>query len=342
MTVDNELSITVARRLSRLLASKKLDKSEVAAASLCLRRLNQPLRAVIFGTYPMHAISLLNLMVGKPILPPRRRTARVQLSHSANKTFADAQLSDGTVRRLTEEQFGKMFAESPARVKVCADLPVLSKVAFLLASDADSERLCLNDGKAILFADFVIWAGGEMTESLASTWEQMPDQIRSHSHLVLPQSMDLDSWDPIRNEFVSALQVDAAQALEAKSRVAGPDREAFEASGGMAFVSEIKREIGTLRQSALDLAQLLLIRHGADNDEFAVVEKEPIPRNTQSPNAGAISTPAPASDVEETPVEYSPKPSERPKSNIVRLERSEPEKCAEPAERRATPWSLGL
>ena len=341
MTVENELSITVARRLSRLLASKKLNESEVMAASLCLRRLNQPLRAVVFGTYPIHAISLLNLMIGKPLLPPRQRTARVKISHSANKTFADAQLGDGTVRRLTEERFGEMFADHPVKVKVSADLPVLNKVEFFLASDAEPEKLCLNDGKTLLFADFVIWAGGEMTEPLVSTWKQMPDQIRSHSHLVLPQSIDLDGWAPIRDEFVSALQVDPEQAQAAKARSGGADRETFEASGGMAFVSEVKREIGTLRQSALDLAQLILIRHGADSDDFGSEEK-PQPQRAAPSVADGISTPAPVNDAEETAVKPSAKAPDKPKSNIVKLERSEAEESVEPEERRATPWSLGL
>ena len=274
--IDEDSAKKIADRLSRLLSSDKLDSDERRTAMRCHRRLGRPLRVTIFGTNPKHAISLLNLLAGQPLVPPNQTQARIQIVHSETPT-AEIQLRDGTRQELREDKFREIFVDNPQKVRIAVDLPVLKKVNFMVAANANPRDLCADAEQTLIPSDFVLWAGDALTDPVLEVWTKLPQRVRDHSYLVLPQSMDDASWDVISGEFVSVVHVDPRLAQAAKTNRNGADKEGFEQSGGKAIVKVVKKEIEVLRQSALDAAQIMLIRHDEDHDDMAEGQAAPDP-----------------------------------------------------------------
>lgn len=265
MTDESSITVT-ADRLSRLMSRGELDSDERKTAMRCHRRLERPLRLTIFGTNPKHAISLLNLLAGQSLVPPAQNQARIQIVYS-DTPYAEIQLRDGSRKELSEDQFRDIFVDNPQRVRIGVNLPVLKKVAFMVAANSNPEDLCIDAEQTLSPSDFVLWAGDALTEPVLEVWTNLPTRIRDHSYLALPQTSDHTSWDVIKDEFVDVISIDPRLAQAAKSNRKGVDKEGFEKAGGKAMVKVIKKEIETLRQSALDAAQIMLIRHDADNDD---------------------------------------------------------------------------
>ena len=81
-------------------------------------------------------------------------------------------------------------------------------------------------------------------------------------------------WSSIENEFAGVLRVAPRRALKAKIGPDGPDKEAFRQVGGIDFVRTIKNEIDILLQSAVDTAEVLLMRHAREPEASATAGQE--------------------------------------------------------------------
>ncbi|MEL7150855.1 MAG: hypothetical protein AAGK71_08985 [Pseudomonadota bacterium] len=235
-----------------------------------MRRLAQPLRLTVFGTDPRHAISLINLMIGQPVVSPSIPRARIQFVHG-DVAQARVQYRDGSKKLFEGSEFRRIFEDNPSRVKIAIDLPVLKKLSILIAADANARALCADVDKTLPPADISLWTGGELSEPMVEAWEGIPDRLRDHSYLVLAPSMEFANWKALAQEFVEVIRVDPLRAQEAKNAEGGVDKEAFKESGGAHIVKTIKREIDMLTQSALDAGELLLARYA---DQLEVPEAE--------------------------------------------------------------------
>lgn len=274
MSDDGRLKDT-ARRLKRLEESAELSRADRFMLEQCLRRIEQPLRLTVFGTDPRHAISLINLMIGQPVVSPSIPRARIQFLYS-EKAHARLQFRDGTQERIDGTQFRRLFEDNPSRVRIYVDLPVLKKISILVAAEKDPEQLCVDVDKTLPATDIALWAGAELTPELAEVWENVPDRLRDHSYLVLSPKMEFQSWKGIAQEFVEILRVDPRRAQEAKDAEGGVDKEEFREAGGAQIVKTIKKEIDLLLQSALDAGDVLLMRYSeeAGEPEEAAIETE--------------------------------------------------------------------
>ena len=265
------------------------DDGDRALAEQSLRRLEQPLRLTVFGTDPRHAISLLNLMIGQPVMPSSLPRARATFLHG-EESHARLTFQDGTRKRLEGSEFRKLFDGNPAWVRVHVDLPVLRKISLMVATDRNPNALCADIERTLYSTDFALWAGDELCTPVHQAWRSVPDRLRDHSYLVLSPAMDDGSWTTIRGEFVDVLTVDPRRAQEAKARKDGVDKAAFKAAGGTELVATIKKEIDLLVQSALDAAEVLLLRHASDADAEG---KESVAEETPDPGQFDTTTPPP-------------------------------------------------
>ncbi|MEO1537786.1 MAG: hypothetical protein AAFR73_08635 [Pseudomonadota bacterium] len=259
---SRELEATL--HLKRLIDGAELSHADKMLAERCMRRMAQPLRLTVFGTDPRHALSLVNLMVGQPVVSPSIPRARIQLVHS-EEAHARVQYRDGSQERIEGSDFRRLFDDDPARVRLHVNLPVLKKISILVATEADPTALCADIEKTLPPADIALWTGAELSEPLIEAWENVPDRLRDHSYLVLSPDMDFGNWKPIAQEFVEVIRVHPRRAQEAKSQPGGVDKEMFRESGGAQIVKTIKREIDMLTQSALDASDVLLSRYDAVN-----------------------------------------------------------------------------
>lgn len=260
MSEDTERHADLTARLARLIETDSLSEADRGVAAQCLRRLGQPLRVTVFGTDPAHAIELVNLMVGQPILPPGIERGRIQVTNGPS-LIAQAVDHDGTKRRIDGPNIGAAFEGAPARVRVYDDLPVLKKLSILIATDADPALLAADAAKTIPPADITLWAGATFFPQLDTVWQAMPDVLRDHSYLVLSPAMDPSTWASVSADFVDVLTVDPRAAQAAKSASSGVDKAAFKAAGGTDLVKAIKKEIDMLVQSASDAAEVLCARY---------------------------------------------------------------------------------
>jgi len=273
MSDDKGVSET-AVRLRKLIESVELSRADGQLAERCLRRLEQPLRLTVFGTSPAHAISLVNLMIGKPIVSPSISRARIQLLHS-EKDYARVQLRDGSQKRIEGSNFSDLFEDRPSKVRICTDLPVLKKLSILVATEKNAKSLCADAEKTIPASDIALWAGNAFTSPMDEVWQNVPDRLRDHSYLVLSPEMESDTWAEVADEFAGVLQVDPIRAQEAKAAQGGIDKAAFKAAGGAGIVKTIKHELDVLVQSALDAGEVLLMRY-ADELKKTETPKAPV------------------------------------------------------------------
>ncbi len=281
MSEDTRLRDT-ARRLKRLGGNADLPKADRFLMEQCLRRLEQPLRLTVFGTDPRHAISLINLMIGQPVVSPSIPRARIQFLYS-DTAHARLQFRDGSQEKIDGTQFRRLFEDNPSKVRIYVDLPVLKKISILVAAEKDAEQLCADVDKTLPAADIALWAGAELSPPLAAVWESMPDRLRDHSYLVLSPKMEFQSWKGIAQEFVEILRVDPRRAQEAKDAIGGVDKEEFRESGGAQLVKTIKGEINLLTQSAADAGEVLLARY-ADDGGAPDAGEESVPTETALPS----------------------------------------------------------
>lgn len=259
MSEDNRAK-HAADRLKVLIEQADLSRSDKALAERCWRRLAQPLRLTVFGTDTRHAVSLINLMIGQPVVSPSIPRARIQFLHG-EVAHARLQFRDGTQRRIEGSEFRHLFDDNPSRVRIYVDLPVLKKLSMLVAAEQDPAALCSDVEKTLPPADIAMWAGAELSEQLIEAWENMPDRLRDHSYLVLSPKMNFANWKEIAQEFVEVMRVDPLAAIEAKQRQGGVDKDAFRESGGAQLVRTVKKEIDLLIQSALDASEVLFLRY---------------------------------------------------------------------------------
>ena len=291
--IENETAKRTAVRLRRLIEKDEISRSDRHLAERCLRRIEHPLRLTLFGTDPQHAISLLNLMIGQPVVSPSIPRARIQFFHS-EVPHARLQFRDGTQKRIEGAEFRNLFADNPSRVRICLDLPVLKKLSIILATDSDPDLLCSDAEKTMPGADISIWAGGDFGGPMLSVWRNLPDRLRDHSYLVFGPKMDVESWAEIEGEFVEVLRVDPRRAQEAKSRKGGVDKASFRDSGGAQIVKTIKKEIELLTQSALDAGEVLLARFAdqiEDSGDVEGIEETSFPEVGSAQLARSVSTP---------------------------------------------------
>lgn len=256
----------IADRLKLLLETAELSRSDRVLAEQCQRRLEQPLRLSVFGSDPKHAISLINLMVGQPVISPAITRARITFMHS-EVPHARLQFRDGTRTRIEGSEFRRLFDDNPSWIRIYIDLPVLKKLSLLVASESNPKSLCSDFEKTLPGSDIALWAGADLADPMTEVWQKMPERLRSHSYLVLSPTMNPESWAPIAPQFVEVMEVDPRRAQEAKTRESGVDKAAFKASGGAQLIRTIKKEIDLLIQSALDAGEVLLIRYGDQLDK---------------------------------------------------------------------------
>ena len=253
---DDNRALETSLRLKHLIEDVELSRADKALAERCMRRLAQPLRVTVFGTDPRHAISLINLMIGQPVVSPSIQRARIQFLYGET-AHARLQFRDGSQTRLEGSEFRRLFDDNPSRVRIYVDLPVLKKLSILVAAESNPAALCEDSDKTLPPADIAIWAGAELTTKMVEVWNNVPDRLRDHSYLVLSPDMDMSSWKSIAQEFVEIMRVDPRRAQEAKQAEGGVDKDAFREAGGTKIVKTIKKEIELLTQSAFDAADVL-------------------------------------------------------------------------------------
>ena len=288
--MTGDMKTQTVTRLAQALKSGRLTSNSEEIAGQCLKRLESPLRLTVLGTNAKFVNQLLNLLVGARVVDPNAGHVTMQVLHN-ERPAAVAIYADESRKTFKDEDIVLAFDGTPSRVRVGYDLPSLKKVSFLRVSADDTAGLAKSIRWSVMPSDVVLWTGTTFNDLDAKMWAALPQRIRDHSYLVQPLD-GVASAETLRDSgFVDLLRIDPRAASAARERPGGVDKTSFKNAGGTALVRAVKKEIEISAQSALDAAQVILMRNAKQLEDLPEPTEEEL-EATSKPPENSFDTPA--------------------------------------------------
>ncbi len=269
---NQSLGNQVQERLSQALASGLLPADVVGRAEQLLKRLQQPVRLAVLGRPKSGKSSLVNLLVGREVLPDDMRMPTTQIVHS-DKAGATCTLTDGSKQELDTANAYDIAELKPVFVELRLPLPALKKISVL-------EVVTPNDPNAIHKAsqwaskrcELAIWCTETFDTNEQAIWAQMPDLLKDHAFLMLTKAdvlREKGTLDQILeatralvgHEFNDILPIATLDAISARRLDGTVDKDRMRRSGGSALISAVLKQVDQGRQSDVDMADVLLHQH---------------------------------------------------------------------------------
>ncbi len=290
--VESELKQAVANGLLPTAAHEKATK--------LVTRLAQPVRLALMGMPGSGKSTLMNLLVGSDVMVEGIRLPTLQLSYGETEQ-AICTLPDGTKQTLDTVDAATISALAPLFVDMQMPLPALAKISVL-------EVVAPNDPTAIQRAtqwaakrcDIALWCTRGFAEAEQQIWAPIPDLIKDHAFCMMTRA-DILKADGLldaalgavqskaKDEFNMVLPIGTLDAIAARRPDGSVDKNMLRESGGLALISAVLRQVEQGRQSAVDMAEILL----HENAEFISgdqVAAEPTPTAAPAP---VVADPAP-------------------------------------------------
>ncbi|WP_149587488.1 hypothetical protein [Tabrizicola flagellatus] len=265
--------LTVAQRLGRALDRGLLPAGGPAeAAERLIERLERPARLALLGLPGSGKSSILNLLVGAPVIPETLRLPTIIVQHGTTARMV-CTLTDGSSKTLPGSNLADVLPLAPALVTVELDLAALKVISLLEVSagpmEAEQKRAANWAAKR---SDIVIWCTTSYLPKEQAVWESLPDAVKDNSFMFLTKIDLLGSkqsaaamHDRVElragEEFRQILSVSAKEARAAVPPGGPVNRELFRESGAAAVIAAIKTRVQSGRRADMDTAELLLARH---------------------------------------------------------------------------------
>lgn len=310
--------------LERAIASGQLSDALTRQAQTILARLGQPLRLSVLGLAGAGKSTLMNLLLGADVFTPGHPMPTLSLRYGA-ASVAKCTLANGDVQTLRDTDFATIASLHPAFVDMTMPLAALQKLSMMevVAGDnpAEMQRAVHWAGKR---TDIALWCTQTCTPDEQALWAMLPDHVLDHSFLVLTKADQMNDLGTLSerlgrahdiggDSFRQILSLATEDALRARQPDGSVNKDALRASGGVALISAILREVETGRRAAADAAEVFLRQIDFDPAQApAAIEETPAPAVQSAVEAAAEPeapvAPAPAVTVEvEQPVEPTPK-----------------------------------
>lgn len=287
----------VENELARAVEGGLLPDSVQNKAENVLARLRQPVRLALMGFPGSGKSTLLNLLIGTEVLPDGVQLPTLQLTHGAVEQSI-CTLPDGSKSTLAGVDCAEIAALSPVFVEMQMPLPALTKISLL-------EVVAPNDQTAVHKAsqwaskrcDIALWCTRGFDEQEQLIWAQMPDLIKDHAFLMLTRADGLQQSGALdgvlraihaiaADEFRQILPIATPNAIMARKPDGSVDKGAMQSSGGSTLITAILKQVEQGRQSAVDMAELLLAQHAslleeADDTPDPVIPQQDVIQNDQ-------------------------------------------------------------
>lgn len=270
---NSDEELTVAQRLGRALDRGLLPAGGPAeAAERLIERLERPARLALLGLPGSGKSSILNLLVGAPVVPETLRLPTIIVQHGTTARMV-CTLTDGSTKILPGSNLADVLPLAPALVTVELDLAALKVISLLEVSAGPME---VEQKRAANWAakrsDIVIWCTTSYLPKEQAVWESLPDAVKDNSFMFLTKVDLLGSkqsaaamHDRVElragEEFRQILSVSAKEARAAVPPGGPVNRELFRDSGAAAVIAAIKTRVQSGRRADMDTAELLLARH---------------------------------------------------------------------------------
>jgi len=269
---DKPSNADVISQLERLLGGAGTTADTKATVRRILDRLKNPVRTLIIGCSGSGKTEVLNVLVGKTVVPGGSFHPEFELSWSPQPQTEFTRRD--TVRVMAHgNKLANPGFTNVKNVKLGLSLPILKQTSFHeVTCDGTPEDQIAILLKAVELADIVLWCSSEFSEDEQLLWSYVPDTIKDHSFLVLTKADLLSAQKQLHvtmqnleavvaEEFCSMIPVAALQAKSA-TRVDGSiDETVFKASGGKALTEAVFKQATQGRQADSDNALIFLRQH---------------------------------------------------------------------------------
>lgn len=330
---NQSIGSRVHEQLTQAIADGKLPASAHERAELLLSRIQQPVRLALMGRPGSGKSSLLNLLLGKSILREEVRLPTTQVSFGeAEQTICT--LPDGTSQTLNTVDVGEVAAVSPVFVDMQMPLPALGKISLLeVVAPDDPTSLHRASQWAARRCDVALWCTQGFNTIEQALWAQMPDEIKDHAFLMLTKADFLNANDLMEptmasikkvaeHEFNQILPIATTKAIAARQPDGTVDKAILRSTGGLALISAVLKQVDQGRQTAVDMADMLLHQHadllgiGAAQAEETDHKAKPATKKEAAPKKAATAKQAPKPTL---PAKPAVKKQAEESSNVVSL-----------------------
>ena len=264
-----------------------------------LRRLSGPVRVIVLGMPDSGKSSLVNMLIGAPLIPTGTRLPSLHLIFGETPRLT-ATLTDGDlvpVAGLSFTGLSQMAAQF-AQIEVPAPFLQhlsLSEISMPLEAEAQKETV----DQALRRADIVLWCSEGFTDRDREIWSGVPDETKDHAYLVLTNA-DKATADGslarrmqvlapvVEREFHSIYPVAALQGLAARHAGQPVQTRNWEDSGGAALVRSILEHAESGRLEDIGFANIFLSRYGTENQPAAPDPQPAAAQQSRAPSQPAV------------------------------------------------------
>lgn len=250
-------------------------------AAQLLTRLNRPVAVIVAGGTGSGKSSLVNMLVGEPVIPERSGLPVVEIAYGQVRRSIvvdrDGRRSERPGNALTED-----LAPDAALVRVELPARPLEHMSLteLRVTGAPADRASAMDLIAQQ-ADIVLWCTQVFDATELGLWRGLPDRIKDHAFLVLTKADRLlmqealvdriAALEPVvAEEFHSLFPVATLQAMSARPGGDGTGKpELWKASGGQALARAVARQVALGRMADADRALAFMTRCGLSVEDPA-------------------------------------------------------------------------
>jgi hypothetical protein len=262
---------SVRARVERVLSDANLPANVRGYGEKLLRRFGEPVRVAILGLPGSGKTQLLNMLLGRCLLPAGSQLPAMEIVAGASwrTRIARGDATTCTFEHVVLE--GPELAEAKM-ITLEAPLGILDSISLYEAgaeASIESQRQALEFGAKR--AEILVWCTQEFTEIERRRWRLVPDALKDHAFLAVTKADELQR-DGVLSQRLASMNAALAEefcgvfpvaTLRALAALDGErsDQAAFAASGGRALRNAVLKHVEQGRRADLDNALLFLRRY---------------------------------------------------------------------------------
>ncbi len=271
--LDQVPSVPVSE-LKEILDRGGMPQSARLAGLGLLRRLSGPVRVAILGLPGSGKTSLVNMLVGAPLIPDDPAIPTLHLSYGKPPRLT-ATLTDGELTAIADLSFKRLAGLSAQSAQIDIPAPLLQHFSlsdYVLPTDPPAQHEVLE--QALRRSDIVLWCSEGYSQQDQALWSGVPDVVKDHAYLVLTKADKaaatgslgqlMQVVGPVASQdFHSVFPLAALQGLAACKGGKPADMEKWTNSGAATLVRSLRDHAASGRREDIDFADVFISRYGA-------------------------------------------------------------------------------
>lgn len=288
-----ELIEPVATELDKLSLRDDVPKQHRKMCARLRDHLRRPIQIVVTGLAGSGKSALINMMLGRQVVDLACSVPVIDIVHGNDPRFC-IERADGKTQTKHGTIAGAEIPEDAVRIRQELPDPALKWQSYRelwLPDDAAAAARVLQ--VAAKDANMFVWCTRSLDPLEQRLWSPMPDEIKDHSLAALTFADRLHMRGALNDtiarltplvgdDFLALYPVAATQGLAALNAAGGFDKQLWQASGGAALCSDIRRRVKSGRAEDIDRAQMILsgfdieVTGNAPAKEIANAPGEPV------------------------------------------------------------------